>query len=144
MSAKQLYLIADLEQKKEDKLAQQFGEIQQILAQQQQKLVGLTQYLRDYMQTVVDQGKGGITSASMARFQAFVGQLEKACEQQRATIKQTEKVVEQRRALWLQQQRKRKSIQLVIEKQEKLQQAKRDREEQKMFDEFVTNQAARR
>ncbi|WP_245623464.1 flagellar export protein FliJ [Catenovulum maritimum] len=144
MVNKQLLLIAEIEQKKEDQLALQFAQAQQALTAQYEKMAGLEKYQRDYMENIIEQGKGGISSTSMSRFQAFVSQLDKACGQQKDNIEKAEKVVDQRRALWLQQQRKRKSIELVVEKQKKLHQVKLGREEQKMFDEIVTNRFARR
>ncbi|MER2492217.1 flagellar export protein FliJ [Catenovulum sediminis] len=141
---KQLMLVADIEKKKEDQLAQKYAQATQDLTQQHEKLAGLEKYQRDYMNTVIESGKQGLSSSGFQRLQSFITQLDKACHQQRDNIQKAEKVVDQRRALWLQQQRKRKSIETVIERQRKIEQLRLDREEQKMFDEYATNQATRR
>lgn len=142
--SKQLHLVAEIEKRKEDDLALKFAEAKQDLQQQHDKLAGLEQFQRDYMTTVIEQGKQGLSSSGFQRLQSFISQLDHACSQQRENIKKAEKVVEQRRALWLQQQRKRKSIEAVIEKQQQKAQLRAYRQEQVLADEFATNMAARR
>lgn len=53
-------------------------------------------------------------------------------------------MVEQRRKLWLAQQAKTKAIEKLIEKQALAKQTRLAKAEQKMLDEFATNQFVRR
>ncbi|WP_016956861.1 flagellar export protein FliJ [Catenovulum agarivorans] len=140
---KQLQLVADIEKRKEDDLALKFAQAKQDLQKQHEKLAGLEQFQRDYMTTVIESGKKGLSSSGFQRLQSFISQLDLACSQQRGNITKAEKVVEQRRALWLQQQRKRKSIEAVIEKQQKKHALHLQRQEQTLADEFANNMAAR-
>ena len=144
MKQQQLQLIAENEQKKEDKLAQQYAEAQQSLNAQQEKLSALIQHQRDYMNNMQANAQGGIRPDHLMRFQSFIAQLDKACTQQRANIQKAQKVVDQRRALWLQQQRKRKSIELLLDKQNRAEIARQDKHEQSILDEFATSQFFRR
>ena len=141
---KQLQLVAEIEKRKEDDLAMKFAQATQDLQKQHEKLAGLEKFQRDYMHTVIESGKKGLSSSGFQRLQSFIRQLDYACSQQRENIKKAEKVVEQRRALWLQQQRKRKSIEAVIEKQQQKEQLRVHRQEQTLADEFANNIAARR
>lgn len=136
--SRQLILVCEMEQRKEDQLAQQYGQASEALTAEEAKLVGLENYRNEYLQTVNDSGKNGLTSAGFQRLQIFIGQLDKACGQQRDKIQNAKKVVEQRRALWLQQQRKRKSLQQLLDKQAQQAAQKEQLEEQKMLDEFAT------
>ncbi|MCU4674714.1 flagellar export protein FliJ [Catenovulum sp. 2E275] len=140
MQYKQLKLIAENEQNKEDKLAQQFAEAQQALTAQQEKLSALIQHQRSYMNNMHKNAQGGIKPEQLLRFQNFIAQLDKACTQQRGTIQKAQKVVDQRRALWLAQQRKRKSVELLLEKQEQQYLHKQNKQEQALLDEFSQNQ----
>ncbi|WAJ69316.1 flagellar export protein FliJ [Catenovulum adriaticum] len=144
MLPRQLQLVVEFERQKEDKLALQYAEAQQDLQAKNEKLVGLDKHKHDYINNMNNNGQGGISPDHLMRFQAFISQLDKACTQQRAKIQNANKVVEQRRALWLQQQRKRKSIELLLEKQERAALAKQDKQEQLVLDEFAQNQFVRR
>ena len=53
-------------------------------------------------------------------------------------------MVEQRRLAWLEMQKKRKALELLIEKERQLLAAKASRAEQKLFDEIAGQQYFRR
>ncbi len=144
MPNKQLLMVADIEQKKEDTLAANYGRAKQDLEEQTMRLDALQTHKRDYIYSVMEQGKSGVVSEQMMRFQAFISQLDKACTQQQNKVSTAEKVVEQRRALWLNQQRKRKAIETLIDKQKLSENLRAQKEEQKMFDEFATQQFIRK
>jgi flagellar FliJ protein len=85
-----------------------------------------------------------VAIAQMNRFQTFISKLDLACSAQMDKLNTAKKVVEQRRALWLNQQRKRKAIESVIDKQKKAALQEEQRQEQKMFDEFAMQQFFRK
>lgn len=144
MLPRQLQLVVEYEQQKEDKLALQYAQAQQDLQDKNEKLAGLDKHKHEYINNMNNNGQGGISPDHLMRFQAFISQLDKACTQQRAKIQNASKVVEQRRALWLQQQRKRKSVELLLEKQQQAELIKQDKQEQLVLDEFSQNQFIRR
>nr|WP_281362587.1 flagellar export protein FliJ [Marinifaba aquimaris] len=139
-----MQLVAEMEQRKEDKLAADYGQAQQDLAEQSERLDILQTHKKDYIDNVLAEGKQGVVSQQMMRFQSFISQLDKACSQQQNKVHTANKVVEQRRALWLNQQRKRKAIEALLDKQKQQAIAFEQKQEQKMFDEFAIQQFVRR
>lgn len=144
MINKQLYLVVEMEQRKEDRMAADYGKAQNDLAEHEIRSQALQEHKKQYMQDVLDQGKKGLGIQQMNRFHVFIGKLDQACSVQSNKVQTAKKVVEQRRALWLNQQRKRKAIQSVIDKQKQAEQLAEQRAEQKMFDEFAMQQYFRK
>lgn len=144
MVNKQLYLVADMEQKKEDRLANDYSKAKDDLAEHEFRMQALQEHKTQYINDVLEQGKGGVKIEQMNRFQSFISKLDQACTVQMGKVETAKKVVQQRRALWLNQQRKRKAIEAVIDKQKQAALLKEAKEEQKMFDEFATQQFFRR
>lgn len=144
MSLRQLTVVVEIEQKKENKLASDFQQAKQHLDMNQQKLDGVQQYRLEYMQQLHEKATVGIEGNYYSQYQEFVKKLEAAAEQQVGVIATAKKVVEQRKQLWLQQQQKRKAVELLIEKYELELLAKQNKAEQQLLDEFATNQFFRR
>jgi flagellar FliJ protein len=118
MSIAQLEMVAGLENKKEQKLIQAFQLAQQYAQNNKQKLTGLEQYRLDYLRQAQNKAKQGMAAASYGQHQQFIGKLDKACEQQTKVVSNAILVAEQRRVQWLQQQKKRKALELNLAKQE--------------------------
>jgi flagellar FliJ protein len=79
---KQLHLVADLEIKKEQKLAQNYQFAAKNLQDNQQKLSGLEQYRLDYLKLIQQKGQLGVEAKELHQHQSFVAKLDRACEQQ--------------------------------------------------------------
>ncbi|AWB69017.1 flagellar export protein FliJ [Saccharobesus litoralis] len=133
-----------MEQRKEDKMASDFAKAQQDLQEHEMRQQALNEHKAQYMQDVMDRGRAGVDIQQMNRFQAFIGKLDQACSLQANKVTTARKVVDQRRALWLNQQRKRKAIEALIDKQKQAMQLAEQRAEQKMFDEFAMQQFVRK
>ena len=131
-------MVAKLERDKEDKLVRDFQTAQQNLVYNQQKLDGIEEYRMDYIRQLQSKSNDGINIGSYGHYQAFIGKLEEAIKQQHGVIDTANQVVEQRKQLWLDQQRKRKAVDLLIEKHHLAQQAKADKQEQALLDEVAT------
>ncbi|MBU2977967.1 flagellar export protein FliJ [Alteromonas sp. C1M14] len=134
---KQLELVAKFERDKEQTAAQQFRLAQQQVAQQRQKLSSLQQYRLDYLKQIQANGKGGVGAKVYHQHLNFVGKLEKACQQQMNVISQTTLAADQRKRAWLEQQKRRKAVEMLIEKKAEEAQKRAQREEQHMMDEFA-------
>ena len=119
----QLALVAKFELEKEQKAAQQFQLAQQHVTQQRQKLSNLQQYRLDYVRQIQATGKGGVAAKAYHQHLSFVGKLDKACQQQMNVISQASLVAEQRKRAWLEQQKRRKAVDMLIDK--KAQEAQR-------------------
>ena len=109
-SIKQLLLVANVEQKREQNCALQYQQANAHLQANQQKLTGLERYRLDYLHGIRTKASQGIGATSMNQHHQFIGQLDKACEQQINVIGQSVLVVDQRKRQWLAQQQKHKAI----------------------------------
>lgn len=142
--SKQLQMVVEIEQKKEDKMAGDYGRAQSDLAEHKDRLEALITHKKDYINDVLVQGAAGLKSQKLTQFQSFIAKLDNACAVQQEKVSVAEKVVEQRKAIWLGQRRKRKAIESLIEKQKLAKLTLEAKAEQRMFDEFATNQFFRK
>ena len=138
MAIQQLKMVAKLEQEKEDKLAREFQQAQAHLDQNKQKMAGIENYRTEYLQQVQNRGSAGVAINTYGQLQDFVGKLDDAMKQQSQVISTAFQVVAQRKQMWLEQQRKRKAVEMLIEKHRLAEQAKADRAEQALLDEVAT------
>jgi flagellar FliJ protein len=137
MSVKQLTLVLELEERKESQALHAFQQAQVHANQQQVKLDQLEQYRQQYIQGILDDASLGIRSGQYQQSLSFVGQLDKACEQQSRQMNQSKLVQTQRQTIWQQTQQKRKAIEQLIAKKQALLTAQRLRKEQAVHDDFA-------
>jgi flagellar FliJ protein len=136
MAQAQLQMVADWERQKEQKLVQDFQLAQQFYQDNKQKLAGLENYRLDYLREAQLRAKKGVGSVIFGQHQQFIGKLDKACEMQLQTVNQAVRVADQRRIQWLVQQRKRKAVEMLLDKQHKAKLKREDKQEQIMLDEL--------
>jgi flagellar FliJ protein len=136
MPTKQLEMVADWERQKEQKFAQDFQLAQKHAQDNKQKLSGLEQYRLDYLHQAHNKAQEGLGAQTYGQHQSFIGKLDKACEQQTKVLNNAMLVAEQRKMQWLQQQRKRKAVQMLLDKKYKQIQQKEQRLEQHMLDDL--------
>ena len=144
MADKQLQLVADWEREKEKKCAQALQIAQQHEQMHKQKLSSLEQYRLDYLRQTQSKAAGGVEAQSFNQHLSFIGKLDKACEEQTKVHSQALLVADQRKRLWLQQQSKRKAVDLLLEKKAKLKQVKENRAEQQALDEIALQKFIRK
>jgi len=136
MAQSQLQVVADWERRKEQKLVQDFQLAQQSAQSNKQKLAGLENYRLDYLRQAQDKAKQGVGSVTFGQHQQFIGKLDKACEMQLHAVNKAVLVADQRRMQWLAQQRKRKAVEMLLEKQQIAKHKREERLEQIMLDEL--------
>lgn len=139
MATKQFTLLLKLNQDQEEARRSEYLRAEQYLRDNQAKLTGLSEFRLDYMKQLNTRGQQGLSSNNFNQFHAFINKIEAAMTQQIDVINTAKQVVEQRKDIWLAQQQKTKAIAKLIEKQLQAKQAKLQKEEQKMLDEFSTN-----
>ncbi|BBN81111.1 flagellar export protein FliJ [Pseudoalteromonas sp. A25] len=144
MARNKLDLLYKLESEKEESLRVNYMQAQHHLNDNQQKLSGLNNFHLEYSQQLHIKAKQGLSSSGFSQYHSFIKKIEDAIAQQARTVNTAKQVVEQRKKLWLAQQVKAKAIAKLIEKKEIELQKRLDRAEQKMLDEFATNQFMRR
>lgn len=138
MAIQQLQMVARLEREKEDKLARDFQQAQQNLEQNKQKMQGIESYRMEYLTQMRNEASNGIGINSYGHYQQFISKLEEAVKQQSEVIRTAFQVVHQRKQLWLEQQKKRKAVDMLIEKHQLAAQAKANKAEQALLDEVAT------
>ncbi|MBS3798812.1 flagellar export protein FliJ [Pseudoalteromonas sp. BDTF-M6] len=135
-----LSLLLKLESDKEERLRADFLSAQQHHRLQQQKLQGLTQFRGEYMSQLMNKAQAGLSSAGFSHYQNFIAKIEQAIAQQSHTVETADKVTQQRQQQWQQQRIRAEAVAKLIAKQEQQKQAVMAKAEQKMLDEFSTNQ----
>ncbi|WP_113908314.1 flagellar export protein FliJ [Aliidiomarina celeris] len=144
MKANALTLVLELEQKREDEAAREFGQAKSQLSMQQRRLDGLVQYRQDYLQQANDRARQGMGSTSFGQYHAFVGKLDDGISQQQAQLQRVIEHVERLRQNWLSQQQRRKAVQHLLEKQHQQAEKLKSRQEQRTSDEFAMQGFLRR
>ncbi len=137
MALSQLVLVLELEERKEAQALLDFQQAQAHLAQQQSKLEQLDQYRQQYIQGILTDASLGIRSGQYRQSQSFVGQLDKACQQQTEQITQARSVLTQRHGMWQQMQQKRSAIEQLIQRKQDTLHTQRLRKEQAVHDDFA-------
>lgn len=140
MAKNKFELLLKLESEKEENLRMNYLQANQNLQANQQKLQGLNNFRLEYSQQLHIKGQSGLSSAGFSQYHAFIAKIEEAIRQQASTVNTAKQVVAQRKALWLKQQIKAKAVAKLIEKQKIKVAAIAAKNEQKMLDEFSSNQ----
>ncbi|MCF2863474.1 flagellar biosynthesis chaperone [Pseudoalteromonas sp. THAF3] len=135
-----LALLYKLESDKEEKLRADFLGAQQHWQSHQQKLNGLNQFRQEYFAQLTQKAQAGLSSAGFSHYQNFISKIDQAIEQQTQVVETAHRVTEQRQSQWRQQRVRTEAVAKLIEKEKLKQQAKLAKAEQKMLDEFATNQ----
>ncbi len=135
-----LALLYRLESDKEEKLRADFLGAQQHWQSHQQKLNGLNQFRQEYFAQLTQKAQAGLSSAGFSHYQNFISKIDQAIEQQTQVVETAYRVTEQRQSQWRQQRVRTEAVAKLIEKEKLKQQAKLAKAEQKMLDEFATNQ----
>lgn len=137
-------MVAELEIKKEQKLAQDYQLAAKNLQDNNQKLAGLEQYRLDYLKLIQQKGQLGVDAQELHQHLSFVGKLDRACQQQVQFVSQAVLVADQRKRQWLEQQKRRKAIEMLINNKVKEAVLLESRQEQQLFDEIAMQKYVRR
>jgi len=140
MAKNKFDLLLKLESDKEESLRMSYLQANQNLQANQQKLQGLNDFRLEYSQQLHLKGQSGLSSAGFGQYHAFIAKIEEAIRQQASTVNTAKQVVSQRKTLWLKQQVKAKAVAKLIENQKIKAAAVVAKNEQKMLDEFTSNQ----
>ncbi|EGM78203.1 flagellar export protein FliJ [Rheinheimera sp. A13L] len=144
MALAQLQLLVKVQQEKEDKLQAQYRAALQNYQSMQQKYQGLADYRIEYVQQTQSRGQEGMASRHFNQYLNFIGKLDAALTAQQQYVQQAKANADQRLMQLLAMQKKRKALEILIERDLAEVQRKADKQEQKMLDEIVTQQFFRR
>lgn len=144
MALAQLQLLVKVQQEREDKLQAQYRAAQQNYQSMQQKYQGLADYRIEYVQQTQSRGQEGMASRQFNQYLNFIGKLDAALTAQQQYVQQAKASAEQRLQQLLAMQKKRKAMEILIDRELAEIQRKADKQEQKMLDEIATQQFFRR
>lgn len=144
MALAQLQLLVKVQQEKEDKLQAQYRAALQNYQSMQQKYQGLADYRIEYVQQTQSRGQEGMASRQFNQYLNFIGKLDAALTAQQQYVQQAKANADQRLMQLLAMQKKRKAMEILIERELAELQRKADKQEQKMLDEIATQQFFRR
>jgi flagellar FliJ protein len=144
MALKQLQLLAKVQLEKEEKLQAQFVQAQQFAQMAAEKYTGLANYRTDYIRQSQQRGAEGVASRQFNQYLNFITKLDQALTQQNLQVQQAKRVTDMRRNAWLAMQKKRKALDLLIDKEVQAGHLRAQKQEQKMLDEIATQQFFRR
>ena len=137
-------LLIKVQQQREEKLQAQFVTAQQYSLQAEQKYHGLANYRTDYILQSQRQGSAGLQSRQYSQFVNFIAKLDQAISQQSKAVQQAKAAAEQRKQSWLNAQKKRKALELLLQRGEHAELLKWQRQEQKDADEYASQLFMRR
>ncbi len=108
------------------------------------QLSALNNYRLEYMKQMQSQQGQAISASHYHQFYRFIRQIDDAIIQQNRVVADGEKQKEYRQQHWLEKQKKRKAVELLLASKEKKRQVVEQKREQKMTDEFASQQFYRR
>lgn len=140
---KQLALVAKFEREKEERFLHAYQKANQTLQQNLKKLEGLQLYKAEYLTMLRQKGDKGVGAMSYGQHQTFIDKLDKAVEQQSNILKQHTLATEQRKRQWLIQQKKRKAVEMLIDKKHQEALIIEAKQEQALMDEVALQRFVR-
>ncbi|MBO1273047.1 MULTISPECIES: flagellar export protein FliJ [Shewanella] len=108
------------------------------------QLQSLRDYRLDYMRQLAAQQGQQIRADYYQQFHRFVRQVDEAIKQQLAVVAEAERQKQYRQQHWMEKQQKRKAVELLLEKKALQKQQRENKQEQKLIDEFASQQFQRR
>ena len=134
--SKRLQVVLDLAKRKEEEALKALQIAQGSLSNQNQKLQELTQYQRDYQQSLRDAYQTHATAESCATYQHFLAQVGAAIEQQQQAVALAEQQFDKVRVHWLALHEKQQGMGSLIDRFRDEEDKELDKKEQKMIDEL--------
>jgi flagellar FliJ protein len=105
------------------------------LAQQEAKLAELRGYLQDYLNTLLRESDGAVSSDRLQEYSQFLSRLNVAIAGQQRKVNEAGGVCEQRRLEWLQVRTRVMALEKVVDECVKNERREADRREQQRSDE---------
>ncbi|MBC8796463.1 flagellar export protein FliJ [Shewanella algae] len=139
-----LHTVLKLAVEAEEQAALQLKAAQMECQRRKSQLQALHEYRLDYMKQLDAQQGQSIGASYYQQFHRFVRQVDDAIGQQLAVVAEADKQRGYRQQHWLEKQQKRKAVEMLLEKKALQAEAKAAKQEQKLIDEFASQQFFRR
>ncbi|OOZ42128.1 flagellar export protein FliJ [Solemya pervernicosa gill symbiont] len=141
--SKRMRPVADIAENREREAAKRFGQSQNAVNEQKQRLEELLQYRLDYQQQFDQRAGSGMSVAMMQDFRRFINQLNDAIKHQQRQIEQYQRNCDLSRSEWLSKRTHSQAIDKVVGRYRKHEQRRESQREQHESDEFVTQSFSR-
>ncbi|AEF53863.1 flagellar export protein FliJ [Marinomonas posidonica] len=129
-----MQILVDLAKRKEDSVAQQLARDKAKVLHDVQKLAELKEYAQQYES---ERNLLGLSPYLTTNYQHFVDRVQQAIAQQEAAVGRAEQQADMSMRLWLQARSKTKSMDVLKEKNIKIEQSIEEKKEQRQSDEFA-------
>jgi len=141
---KRLKFVLAMAEEKEKKDLQAWGQYQQRLVQEQEKLSQLEQYMLEYRTSLTSQQAISIQSGQIQNTIAFIEQIKEASGHQESQINLVQQQAEGAKCVYLQTRAKAEALRKLIEKLSQQLTAIEEKQDQKLMDEFAARSARAR
>ena len=144
---KRLQFILDMAKKQEQADLQSWGQLQQQLAAEQQKVEQLQGYLGEYQQNLTSQPAGAsgmISGGQVQNLISFINQLKSAIDQQNMQMNLIQQRVDQARDVYLKSRAKVEALQKLINKRQEHLSVAEEKQLQKLMDEAASRMSRAR
>lgn len=122
-------------ERKEQDAARAFGESQQKLQGEMDKLEQLRQYRREYMERFHSAARQGIQARRMLDYQTFIAKLDEAIGEQERVLGYAREISAKAKNQWLEKQSRSKALGKVVEHHQVRERQAMDKREQREQDE---------
>lgn len=139
-----LFTVLKLNQEAEEQASLQLRAAQLELQRRQSQLKALQDYRLDYMKQMEQQQGKNISASYYHQFHQFVRQVDDAIVQQVNSVQEAHTQQKHRQTHWQEKQQKRKAVELLLANKAEKAQLAEQRREQKMVDEFASQQFYRK
>ncbi|MCP5160343.1 MAG: flagellar export protein FliJ [Hahellaceae bacterium] len=133
--SQRLQIVLQLAARKEDEALQKLKQVQKELAAQEQRQSDLIDYQQSYMNNVRSNTTGANLAKMLTSYQQFLGQLQKAIEQQALVVDNARRQVQHYRDIWLALHHKHKGMGDFIERCKVQEEAEQEKKLQQQMDE---------
>jgi flagellar FliJ protein len=141
---KRLKFVLAMAEEKEKKDLQTWGQYQQRLVQEQEKLSQLEQYMLEYRTSLTSQQAVSIQGGQIQNTIAFIEQIKEASGHQESQINLVQQQAEGAKRVYLQARAKAEALRKLIEKLSQQLTAVAEKQDQKLMDEFAARSARAR
>ena len=141
---KRLKFVLAMAEEKEQKDLQTWGQYQQRLVKEQEKITLLEQYMTEYRSSLTTQQSTAIQGGQIQNTIAFIEQIKDACEHQQNQINLVKQQAEGAQRVYLQARSKAEALRKLIEKLNLQLYAIEEKQDQKLMDEFAARSARNR
>lgn len=139
MPKSSLHVLIELTQQQMDSVAKKLGLLNTHLQTAEKKLELLTQYHSSYRIHLQNTMKQGVDHTKLYNFNTFMQKLDNAVNEQTKNVDQAKKNRDTVRDEFFSHQRKLKSFETLLQRQQQTETLRQTKIEQKLMDEFASN-----